>query len=117
MLRLIERPLDYENGLPQTIPFSIEDIADLIESLKALGTSENRFRRLFDTAQDGIPLIDPLTRKIVNANPSIVELLGMSREALLGRELWEVGLLKGEQSSHMAFRELRKHTPIRLTAC
>jgi PAS domain-containing protein len=35
-----------------------------------LRTSEIRYRRLFETAQDGILILDAVTRKITEANPS-----------------------------------------------
>lgn len=114
MMRLSGRPLDYEEGLPQVALLSIDDVTAQYEALKALRTSETRFRRLFDTAQDGILLIDPLTRRVLDANQSAVELLGVSLDALLGRELWEVGLLKDEPSSHGVFRELQKQGSVRL---
>lgn len=114
IMRLSGRPLDYEEGLPQMALLSINDVTAEHEGLKALRTSENRFRRLFDTAQDGILLIDPITRKVLDANPSAVDLLRTSLDALLGRELWEVGLLKDESSSHAVFRELQKQGSIRL---
>ncbi len=115
LLRLSGRPLDYEEGLPQMALLSIHDVTAEHEALKTLRTSENRFRRLFDTAQDGILLIDPVTRKILDANPSAVDMLRISLDTLLGQELWEVGLLKDESSSHAIFRELQKQGSIRLT--
>jgi len=42
----------------------------------ALKLSELRYRRLFETAQDGILILDGETGKIVNANPFIPDLLG-----------------------------------------
>ncbi len=114
MMRLSGRPLDYEEGLPQMALLSIHDVTDEHEALKTLRTSENRFRRLFDTAQDGILLIDPVTRKVLDANPSAVDILRTSLDTLLGQELWEVGLLKDESSSHAVFRELQKQGSIRL---
>jgi diguanylate cyclase (GGDEF)-like protein/PAS domain S-box-containing protein len=78
-----------------------------------LRTSEIRFRRLFETAQDGILILDLATRKITDANPFIVELLEYGRDELLGQELWEIGLLKDEQASREAFRELKEKGYIR----
>jgi diguanylate cyclase (GGDEF)-like protein/PAS domain S-box-containing protein len=76
-------------------------------------TSEIRYRRLFETAQDGILMLDADTRKITEANPFIVELLGYNRPDLLGQELWEIGLLKDVNASQQAFRELREKGYIR----
>jgi diguanylate cyclase (GGDEF)-like protein/PAS domain S-box-containing protein len=78
-----------------------------------LRTSEIRYRRLFETAQDGMLILDAVTRKITDANPFLMELLGFSRDELLGKELWQIGLLKDAQASRRAFRELKQHGYIR----
>ena len=79
----------------------------------SLKDSEIRYRRLFEAARDGILIMDPDTRKITDANPFMSELLGYSYPELLGKELWEIGLLKDEQASREAFRMLREKTFIR----
>jgi PAS domain S-box-containing protein len=78
-----------------------------------IGVSEIRYRRLFEAARDGILILDPLTRKITDANPFMSELLGYPNDELLGKELWEIGLLKDEAASRSAFRELKKNHFIR----
>ena len=94
----------------QRILLFIEDVTERRESQAALRASEVRYRRLFEAARDGILIVDPATRKITDANPFMSELLGYSHDELLGRELWEIGLLKDEKASRSAFRELqRKH--------
>ena len=75
--------------------------------------SEIRYRRLFEAARDGILILDPGTRKITDANPFMSELLGYPHEELLGKELWEIGLLKDEEASRAAFRELQEKQFIR----
>ena len=76
----------------------------------ALRSSETRYRRLFEAAQDGILILDPSTRKITDANPFMSKLLGYPYNELLGKELWQIGLLKDEEASRSAFRELQaKH--------
>jgi PAS domain S-box-containing protein len=79
----------------------------------ALRTSEIRYRRLFEAARDGILIVDPVTRKITDANPFMSELLGYPYKELLGKELWEIGLLKDEAASRLAFRHLQKEHFIR----
>ena len=81
----------------------------------AVGTreSEVRYRRLFEAARDGILILDPATRKITDANPFMSELLGYPHEELLGKELWEIGLLKDEEASRAAFQELKEKHFIR----
>ncbi len=75
--------------------------------------SEIRYRRLFEAARDGILMLDPETRKITDANPFMSEFLGYPHEELLGKELWEIGLLKDEEASRAAFRELQEKQYIR----
>jgi PAS domain S-box-containing protein len=75
--------------------------------------SEVRYRRLFEAARDGILIVDPDTREITDANPFMTELLGYSHQELLGKELWQIGLLKDERASQSAFRELQKKHFIR----
>jgi PAS domain S-box-containing protein len=72
-----------------------------------LRISEIRFRRLFEAAQDGVLLIDPDTRKITDANPFMTQLLGYPHEQLVGKELYEIGLLKDELASQQMFVTLK----------
>jgi diguanylate cyclase (GGDEF)-like protein/PAS domain S-box-containing protein len=78
-----------------------------------LQISEIRYRRLFESARDGILILDAETRKITDVNPYMMELLGYRREEFLGKELWEIGLLKDEEASAAAFRTLQAQHYIR----
>jgi PAS domain S-box-containing protein len=78
-----------------------------------LSTSELRYRRLFESAHDGILIVDPETRQIVDVNPFLTEFLGYSHEEFIGKELFEIGLLKDEAASRAAFQELQSTGYIR----
>jgi len=80
---------------------------------KTLKISELRFRRLFETARDGILLLDSELGKITDANPFMTELLGYSHDELMGKELWEIGLLQDKEASQEAFQQLRQEDYIR----
>jgi PAS domain S-box-containing protein len=97
----------------QRILLFIEDITEQRAAHASMRNSEIRYRRLFEAARDGILILDPTTRKITDANPFMSELLDYPRAELLGKELWEIGLLKDEKASRAAFRELRKKHFIR----
>ena len=56
--------------------------------------SATRYSRLFDASPDGILILDAGTGRIMDANPFMTHLLGLSHEEFLGRQLWEVGLLR-----------------------
>jgi PAS domain S-box-containing protein len=76
-------------------------------------SSEIRYRRLFEAARDGILTLDPVTRRITDANPFMTELLGYRHEELLGKELWEIGLFGDEEANRAAFRELQMNHFVR----
>lgn len=82
-------------------------------SVQAILASEIRYRRLFETAQDGILILDADTGQVVDANPFMKHLLGYSQAEFLGRKLWEIGPFKGEAASKIAFGELQHTDRIR----
>ena len=65
-----------------------------MEAEEALEASEERYRRLFETAQDGMLIMDADTGRIMDANPFIRDILGYSKEELVGKELWQVGTFR-----------------------
>jgi PAS domain S-box-containing protein len=79
----------------------------------ALQVSEARYRRLFETAQDGILIVDAETGQIDDVNPFLMDLVGYSREEYLGKKLWEVGAFVDSEASKAAFMELRSKGYIR----
>ena len=75
---------------------------------EGLRTSEIRYRRLFETARDGILILSAVTLKITDVNPFMTELLGYSSDEFLGKELWEIGFFSDKEASQAAFRELQE---------
>ena len=75
--------------------------------------SEVRFRRLFETAKDGILILESSDGKITDANPYITELLGYSTDELIGKELWQIGLFQDIEASQAAFQLLQDEGYIR----
>jgi len=76
-------------------------------ALKALRQSESRYRRLFETARDGILLLNADTAQIEDVNPYLVELLGYSHAEFLGKKLWEVGPFSDRAESKEMFADLQ----------
>jgi PAS domain S-box-containing protein len=74
---------------------------------EALRLSEIRYRRLFQTAQDGILILDAKTGEIIDANAFMSRLLGQELNELLGKELWEIGLFGDIAANKAAFEELK----------
>jgi PAS domain S-box-containing protein len=75
--------------------------------------SEARYRRLFETAQDGILILDAETGQVVDANPFMRAFLGYSPEEFVGRKLWEIGPFKSTEASKTAFAELQVKDSVR----
>jgi len=74
---------------------------------KALRVSEARYRRLFETARDGILILNADTAQIEDVNPYLTEMLGYSHAEFLGKKLWEVGSFADRAESKEMFAELQ----------
>jgi PAS domain S-box-containing protein len=79
----------------------------------ALKSSEIRYRRLFETAQDGILILNAVTGQIEDVNPFLTDMLGYTREQLLGNKLWEIGPFKDAKASKAEFRNLQREAYVR----
>jgi len=102
LVPVIERVLD-----------EVKDRREQELSVRALQVSEARYRRLFETAQDGILIVNAETGQIDDVNPFLLHLVGYSREEYLGKKLWEVGVFKDSEASKTAFAELESKGYIR----
>ena len=80
---------------------------------EALQDSEKRYRRLFESAKDGILILDADTGKVVDVNPFLLQLLGYSYDALYGQHIWELGVFKDIAASKDAFKTLQDNEYIR----
>jgi len=91
----------------------MRDVTEHKRAEDIVRVSEIRYRRLFETAHDGVLLLDPATRKIKDANPFMTKLLGYRHDQLVGKELFEIGLLKDEADSQIMFRKLKRSHEVR----
>jgi diguanylate cyclase (GGDEF)-like protein/PAS domain S-box-containing protein len=80
---------------------------------QAIKASETRYRRLFESARDGILILEADTGKIIDVNPFMIEILGYARDEFLGKQLWEIGLFKDIAANKIAFERLQKEKYIR----
>jgi PAS domain S-box-containing protein len=92
---------------------AVRDISNRRLAEKQMRISELRYRRLFEAAHDGVVLVDPVTAKIVDANPFMIKLLGYSHTDLVGKELFEIGLLKDKAASQEMFEKLKTDYQVR----
>ncbi|MBU1343498.1 MAG: PAS domain S-box protein [Proteobacteria bacterium] len=80
--------LSLQDGFFEGIATDITERKDL-ETL--LIDSEKRYRRLFETANDGILLLEKKEFKIRHANPAITSIFGYSNEDCIGKEMKDIG--------------------------
>lgn len=93
------------------ILLAMEDVTEHRMVEGELKEYEMRFRRLFETAGDGLLLVDREDGRITNVNQALVELLGYSQEEFLGKSLKDFGIIHYEG----CFREVaRKLTDVEL---
>jgi PAS domain S-box-containing protein len=92
---------------------NIVDITERKNSDNLLRASEERYRRLFESAKDGILILDPRTGRVVEANPFMTELTGYARDDLVGQCLWEIGPFKDSAACKVLFAELKDKDYVR----
>ncbi len=112
-LLLNARPFSSGTGAPALVLLAIEDVTARVHAEAALQTSEVRYRRLFQTAKDGILILDGTSLRVVDANPFMTDLLGYTQDELIGKELWEIGFFADKEASQQMYDELRGHGYIR----
>ena len=106
---IIRNPEDKLVGLR----WLIRDITERKEAEEALKASETRYRRLFESAKDGILLLDADTGQITDVNPYLIKMLGYSHNEFLGKKLWEIGLFKHIAENQAGFKKLQRGKYIR----
>jgi len=82
-------------------------------AMAALQDSEIRYRRLFESAKDGILILDADTGKVVDVNPFLMRLLRYSHDEFCGKHIWEIGAFKDIAASKDAFKVLQNNQYIR----
>lgn len=80
---------------------------------KALRASENSYRRLFETAQDGIAILDAATGQINDANPFLLDMLGYTLPEMKSRTIWEIGPLEDVDRARTTFDKLKNELYVR----
>jgi PAS domain S-box-containing protein len=71
-----------------------------------LHSSEERYRRLFETSTDGILMVDPYSGLILDTNPFMLRLLGLTHGRVVDKQLWQVGLMPDQSSQQVFFQRM-----------
>ena len=75
------------------------------QAIKDAGVS---YRRLFEAAKDGILMLDITTGRITDVNPSLAELLGLSRDEMLGKTVHKLSPFKDIENNQAMLERLQK---------
>jgi PAS domain S-box-containing protein len=108
-----EQLLDELQKMRQRIAELEASEAERVRAEEALQASELRYRRLFESAKDGILLLDADTGHITDVNPFLMKMLHYSYEDMLGKRLWEIGAFKDSRASQNAFQKLQRDGYVR----
>jgi len=80
---------------------------------QAFSASELSYRRLFEAARDGILILEAETGRISDVNPFLVELLGFSREEMIGKTVGELSPFKDIEPNKVMLERLQKEGYVR----
>jgi PAS domain S-box-containing protein len=100
-------------GLSARLLWRRQQIRFSQEKEESVRASELRYRRLFEAARDGVLILDAETGQVVDVNPFMLELLGVTREVFLGKKVWELGFFKDLVANEANFTELKAKEYIR----
>lgn len=92
---------------------SNHDITDQKKLEDTLKASERRYRRLFESAGDGVIMLDAITGKITDVNPALINMLGYTKAQLFEKEIWEIGAFKDIAANQEKFLELQQKQIVR----
>jgi PAS domain S-box-containing protein len=91
IMLLNARQIKRRLGKDPIILLAIEDVTERMRLEELLEESEERFRRLFETADDGILLLEKHELKIQHANPAVTAMLGYPNAECLGKDMKDIG--------------------------
>jgi len=103
------------NDSRQPVRFTgtIMDVSGRKKEEDALLESEIRYRRLFESAKDGILIIDAESGMIRDVNPFLIEMLGYSKDQFLEKTIWDIGVFKDVVANQNRFKELQQMQYVR----
>jgi len=106
-------PLFNNKGELTEIVISFTNVTSQKNTEKQKTISELRYRRLFETAKDGIIILNWDSGMIIDVNNFLIDLLGYSKEEFLSKYIWEVGVFKDIAASKENFLTLQQKRYVR----
>jgi PAS domain S-box-containing protein len=100
-------PLVDENANVVGILGTYIDITTKINDEKKLLESEEKYRRLFESSKDSILILDEKSGEIIDLNPFVFNLLGYSKEELIGKKIYEITPFNSAINDENKFNEFK----------
>ncbi len=110
---MIIQPYRTIENVIEGVVLTFVDITEAKTAKDKLAVSEMRYRTLFETAQEGILILDGVTGKIKDVNPFLIKRLGYPEEKLLEKQIWDIGLIKDVVANKENFLDLKKEKYMR----
>ena len=112
-LSLTISPIRQPSGVITGASTIARNITERKHAEEAMRTSELRYRTLFESAKDGILILDAETGQILDINPYLINMMHFPKQEMVGKELWEIGPFKDIVASKLAFSELQERGYVR----
>lgn len=114
-MRLNARRINGHDHNPSALLLAIEDVTDRKEA------AEIQYRRLFESAKEGIVVIDADSGQVIDVNPYFLELTRFPRTDIVGQAFWEIPpFRKAEEGRRLVLesreREITRFESVRLQA-
>jgi len=104
-VRLTNSVFRSADGQPQYFVIMVEDINERKQALEELRRSQARFQAIFNDAAVGVGVMG-LDRRIIDANPAICRMYGLTREEMIGMNARDVTYPDDNPESTQLFSEL-----------
>ena len=96
------------------LEIELKEANKLIQSKqKEIKESEIEYRNFFESAKEGIIILNFSTGSIIDVNSFLIRLLGYSKEQFLEKKIWEIGLFQDIIKNKTKFLELKRKQYIR----
>lgn len=108
-LQVDAEPKFNTDGTVRQVVCTIIDLTERKQAEKLQMLSELRYRRLFESAKDGILILNAETGMIEDVNPFLIKMLGYSREEFIEKAIWEIGFFSDIAANREKFQELQQN--------
>lgn len=96
------------------ILLGFEDISEKKIFSEQFSITESRFRKLFESANVGILVLDALSGEVLDVNAHSVVMFGYPLTEVLGKKVWELEAVKDVKQAKKALKALQNNKIVRI---